>query len=66
MTGRSRRRRPPRTHPYTPSGLIPADHNGLKPCICGRAKANAVHNHKAVADVDAAQAAHLRRYGDDQ
>lgn len=53
-----------RTHPYTPSGLIPADHNGLVPCICGRAKGNAVHDVKVSAEVEAAQAEHLRRIGE--
>ncbi|OKI47207.1 hypothetical protein [Micromonospora sp. CB01531] len=62
---RRQRRRPGRTHPYTPSGVIPADHNGLKPCICGRAKANAVHDQRVSAEVEAAQAEHLRRIGDD-
>lgn len=60
------RRRPGRSHPYTPSHLIPADHNGNRPCICGRAKANGIHAPAAVAEVDAAQAEQLRRIGGDQ
>lgn len=66
MTRRSRRRGPVRTHPYTPSGILPADHHGDRPCICGRARKNAAHDQAAVAQVDAAQAEHRRRYGDDQ
>ncbi|MFI5852293.1 hypothetical protein ACIA7R_31460 [Micromonospora chalcea] len=64
MTRRSRRQ--VRTHPYTPSGLLPADHRGDRPCICGRAKANATHDQAAVDQVDAAHAEQLRRIGGDQ
>ncbi|TDC33120.1 hypothetical protein [Micromonospora sp. KC213] len=62
---RRRRGRQVATHPYTPSTLIPADHNGLKPCICGRAKANQAHDQTVPPEVDAAQAEHRRRIGDD-
>ncbi|MBM0275353.1 hypothetical protein [Micromonospora tarensis] len=55
-----------RPHPYTPSTVIPADQLGAKPCICGRAEKNVAHDASAVAKVDAAQAEHLRRIGDDQ
>ncbi|MFI6266132.1 hypothetical protein [Micromonospora sp. NPDC051006] len=61
-----RGRRTVRPHRYAASTTVPADHNGLRPCICGRAKGNAAHNAEAVAQVDAAQAEHLRRIGDDQ
>lgn len=64
MKGRSRR--PVRTHPYTPSGLLPADHRGDRPCICGRAAKNAAHDQAAVEQVDAAHAEQLRRIGGDQ
>ncbi|MEU5945110.1 hypothetical protein ABZ793_06055 [Micromonospora sp. NPDC047465] len=60
------RRRTGRPHPYIPSSVIPADHNGQRPCICGRAQANGVHRQDAVARVDAEQAEHLRRIGDDR
>lgn len=70
MTRRKRSRGPVRTHPYTPSTVLPADHNGLVPCVCGRAKANAAHDPAQVAakaaELDAAQAEHLRRIGDDR
>ncbi|MEV6800547.1 hypothetical protein AB0M91_19700 [Micromonospora rifamycinica] len=59
-------RRTVRPHPYTASATIPADHNGHRPCICGRAKANATHAAEAVAQVDAAHAEQLRRIGGDQ
>lgn len=55
-----------RPHPYTPSNVVPADHNGAKPCICGRAEKNAAHDATAVAQVDAAQAEQLRRIGGDR
>jgi hypothetical protein len=61
-----RTRRTVRPHPYTASATIPADHNGNRPCICGRAKANAAHSAQAVAQVDAAHAEQLRRIGGDQ
>ncbi|MBM0203240.1 hypothetical protein JNW90_09050 [Micromonospora sp. STR1s_5] len=63
---RRRRGRATRPHPYTPSNVIPADHNGAKPCICGRAEKNDAHNAKAVAQVDEAQAEQLRRIGGDR
>lgn len=61
-----RHRRPVRTHPYTPSGVIPADQLGNRPCICGRAEKNAAHDQAAVEQVDAAHAEQLRRIGGDQ
>lgn len=53
-------------HLYVENRDIPADHNGLRPCICGRAKPNRVHDREAVAKVDAAQSEQLRRIGGDQ
>ncbi|WP_431892706.1 hypothetical protein [Micromonospora haikouensis] len=58
-------RRTVRPHPYTASTTIPADHQGNRPCICGRARANAAHAAEAVAQVEAAQAEQLRRIGDE-
>lgn len=58
--------RPVRPHPYTPSATVPADHRGNRPCICGRPRRNAVHDQEAVAEVDAAQAEHIRRIGGDR
>ena len=55
-------RRPP--HLYTPDTSIPADYRDQHPCLCGRAKANAVHDHAAVAQLVAGQAEHRRRTGE--
>lgn len=52
-------------HRYVENRDIPADHNGNRPCICGRAQPNRVHADEAVAKVDAAQAEHLRRIGEE-
>ncbi|RKN38473.1 hypothetical protein [Micromonospora endolithica] len=65
MTRRRRGGRRTATHPYTPSALLPADHNGLKPCVCGRAKTNQAHDQDVPPEVTAAQAEHLRRIGDE-
>ncbi|TBL44275.1 hypothetical protein EYA84_02195 [Verrucosispora sp. SN26_14.1] len=66
---RSRTRHQVRVHPYTPSTVLPADHNGLVPCICGRAKPNAAHDPEQVAaqaaEREAAQTEQLRRLGED-
>lgn len=60
------RRRSGRPHPYTPSAVVPADHNGHRPCVCGRARANGLHTQATpTPEVDAAQAEHLRRIGDE-
>lgn len=62
-----RTRRPSvRPHPYTAASTVPADHRGDRPCICGRARANAAHDQAAVDQLDAAHAEHLRRIGGDQ
>lgn len=57
-----------RVHAYRPNRAIPADHNGQRPCVCGRAKANRLHDPSAVAVVEAetaqAQAEHRRRIGE--
>ncbi|WP_420123879.1 hypothetical protein [Nakamurella sp.] len=62
---RRTRRTTVRPHPYTASATIPADQLGRRPCICGRAKGNSVHTRAVSAEVDAAQAEHLRRIGDE-
>lgn len=60
------RHRSGRPHAYTPSTVIPADHTGHPPCVCGRAKTNGRHQQTApTPEVDAAQAEHLRRIGDE-
>ncbi|WP_330438797.1 hypothetical protein OHB44_27900 [Micromonospora sp. NBC_00821] len=53
-------------HPYVENKAIPADHNGKRPCICGRARPNRLHASAAVAKVDDAHAEHLRRIGEHQ
>jgi hypothetical protein len=46
--------------------VIPADQLGRRPCICGRPEANGLHKQAAPSpQVDAAQAEHLRRIGDE-
>lgn len=59
------RRRTGRPHHYTPSTVVPADHTGQPPCVCGRPRTNGRHTADAVAQVDAEQAEHRRRIGDE-
>lgn len=54
----------PRAHPYTPAVDIPADQAGNRPCICGRALTNQLHDEIAVAAQATSQAEHRRRIGD--
>lgn len=55
--------RRPRTHLYTADQAAPADRTGVRPCRCGLPARNTVH--APAADVDQAQAEHLRRIGND-
>ncbi|MGC4769228.1 hypothetical protein ACLQ25_09635 [Micromonospora sp. DT44] len=52
-------------HLYEADRDIPPDHKGQRPCRppCGLPRANRVHE---LPDTTEAQAAHLRRIGDDQ
>ena len=52
-------------HLYIEDRELPADHRGDRPCKCGRPQGNGAHDQAAVAKVDAAQAEHLRRIGED-
>lgn len=54
----------PRPHDYIAAADIPADHNGNRPCICGRARGNRLHDPIAVAAHTTAQVAHRTRIGD--
>lgn len=54
-----------RPHPYAASATVPADHNGNRPCVCGRAKANGAHAPADVEATDQAQDEHRRRIGGD-
>lgn len=55
----------PNSHVYEADRDIPADHRGQRPCRppCGLPRQNRVHE---LPDTTEAQAAHLRRIGDDQ
>lgn len=54
-------------HRYEPDGTARPDHRGVRPCLhCPLPKGNRVHDEKAVAEREAAQAEHLRRIGDDR
>lgn len=58
----------PRPHEHNPNMAIPPDHRGERPCICGRASVNRVHDEVAVAlnaaRIDAEQAEERRRLGE--
>lgn len=56
---------PARTHDYIPAGDVPADHNGHRPCICGRARVNRAHGVSAWSDeVRALESRRLGERGD--
>lgn len=61
-------RRQPRPHPhlYEADLSAAADHRGQRPCRwCPLPVSNRVHDEDAIAQVDAAQAEHRRRIGED-
>jgi len=54
-------------HLYEPDRDAPPDHRDRLPCRrCPLPAGNRVHDETAVAQIDAAQAEHLRRIGEDQ